>query len=192
MEIYPDLLRTIMIQTADERFQAVSLVHSSVRDYMDIELAHWNTHFEIASTCLRYLCLLDMPDALSSSDYRQRFPLADCAARFWYYHMERVDSSAGHLDRLLHAATEFLNSAGGIYLQNWVKLFDPDRPWLFKPDLSGRLPSVSTPLYYASWRGRTSLIRKLLEIGEASFPISLFGVAFKITFSTERAAKQIR
>ena len=167
LEICPDLLQTITIQTAGESFQAVSLVHSTIRAYMDYELSHWNPHFEIARACLRYLCLLDRPDALSSSDYRQRFPLADYAARFWHYHMEQADCSHENLDRLLRAATEFFHSTGGIYLQNWVKLFDPDRPWIFKPDVSSRLPSISTPLYYASCLGLASLARKLLEIGGA-------------------------
>ena len=167
IKICPNLLHTITIEAADESFQAVSLAHPSLRAYMDVELSHWNPHFEIAHACLRYLCLLDKTDSLSSSDYRQRFPLADYAARFWHYHMEQAGSSRGNLDRLLRVAIEFFDSPSGIYLQNWLKLFDPDRPWISKLDVSSSLPNASTPLYYVSCLGLTSLARKLLEIGKA-------------------------
>jgi len=93
LKICPNFTQMVTIQTAEESFEAVSLVHSTVREYMDYELSHWNPHFEIARACLRYLCLLDRPDALSSPDYRQRFPLANYAARFWHYHMEQAVNS---------------------------------------------------------------------------------------------------
>lgn len=167
LKICPELLRTTTIKAADESFQAVSLIHQSVRDYMDFELSHWNPHFEIAHACLRYLCLLDTADSLSSLDYRQQFPLADYAARFWHYHMKQAGSSQGNQDSLLHVATEFFYSASGICLQNWVKLFDPDRPWISNLDVSSRNPSVLTPLYYVSCLGLMSLACKLVETGKA-------------------------
>ncbi|OBT96478.2 hypothetical protein VE01_05656 [Pseudogymnoascus verrucosus] len=167
LNICPELLHTTTIQTADESYQGVSLAHFTIRTYMDVELSHWNPHFEIAHACLRYLCLLDSADALSSSDYRLRFPLADYAARFWYYHVEQASISHENLDRLLPVVTEFFHGPGGLYIQNWVRLFDPDRPWISKINVSNRPPSVSTPLYYISCLGLTSLARKLLEIGKS-------------------------
>lgn len=170
LNIWPELTRTVMIHTASGSHEAVTLVHASLREYMDEKLQSWNPHAEMARVCLRYLCLLDRPDTLQSRDFRGRFPLADYAARFWHYHMREVDNLIhGHIHHdiapVLRAASDFFRGPSNICLQNWVKLFNPDQPWILEPDLSTDVPSVSTPLYYASCLGLTSLVRDLLQSG---------------------------
>ncbi|EAQ82952.1 hypothetical protein CHGG_10770 [Chaetomium globosum CBS 148.51] len=162
LRICPELTRTVTIQNATESHEALALVHVSLRDYMDIRLSSLNPHVEMARACLQYLCLLDQPDTLNSLNYLQRFPLANYAARFWHYHMQAADHTRGDLGPILSAATDFFRGSN-IYVQNWVKLFDPDRPWISQPDISSGLPNVSTPLYYASCLGLPALVRDLLD-----------------------------
>jgi len=175
LALCPELIQTVTIQTAGENYEGVTLVHDSLRDCLDHRLPVLDAHIEIARACLQYLCRLDKPDTLSSPDYAQQFPLANYAARFWHCHMQVADDPThGHahreqLDPLLSAAIAFLGGPGSsIYLQNWVRLFNPDRPWILQPDVSNGPPSVSTSLYYASCLGLPSLVRELLGTGQGN------------------------
>lgn len=169
LTICPQLTSMVTIQTAGESHEAVTLIHTAIRVLMAMRLSSWNAHMEISRSCLEYLCLLDQRDILNSPDYGQRFPLADYAARFWHYHMEEADGLTRNHDDLprnlgpLHrAATKFFCGSSKICHENWVKLFNPDRPWDPQPGISDGPRSVSTPLYYASCLGLPSLLDYLL------------------------------
>lgn len=170
LKMLSGLAHPITIQTEEESFQAVSLVHSTIRAVIELRSDFFppNPHLEIARLCLRYLCLLDKPDSVSPPGSPQHFPLATYAARFWHYHMQEADRLNDNLDQLLRVAADFFHDTDKIYLQNWVKLFNPDQPWILGPDASDKLPDILTPLYYASSLGLVPLVSKLLERGASN------------------------
>jgi hypothetical protein len=143
--------------------------HFSVKEYLVSEriqtspcsvysIQEKSANISIAEACLAYLLQFDKPDSLTSRTLK--LPLVDYTARYWTRHAQWAgeDAIAIHL-----LTMEFFLSKRDAYV-NWVRLFDPDKPWE-EPQITKDLTAVASPLYYASLIGSIETVRPLLEIG---------------------------
>jgi hypothetical protein len=152
----------------------VRLAHFSVKEYLVSEriqagsasrysLREIHANVSIAETCLAYLLQFDHPNSLNLQTFEE-FPLATYAAKYWTQHAQYAgaDMNAIHL-----LSMELFLQKKDAYL-NWIRLFDPDRPWR-EPDISisveNKWESVPSPLYYASFTGLVESARVLLKYG---------------------------
>jgi hypothetical protein len=154
--------------------EQVRLAHFSVKEYLMSEriqagsasrysLREIHANVSIAETCLAYLLQFDHPNSLNLQTFEE-FPLATYAAKYWTQHAQYAgaDMNAIHL-----LSMELFLQKKDAYL-NWIRLFDPDRPWR-EPDISisveNNWESVPSPLYYASFTGLVESARVLLKYG---------------------------
>ena len=141
------------------------LAHFSVKEYLMSDQIRTGLTFqyniqskaeeEITQTCLAYL-LYFQGDVLNSEN-PNTFPLAQYAAERWCHHFRAMTDS--------DQATELgMQLFQGDTFMNWIRLFDPDRPWE-SSNISRDTTNVASPLYYASHQGLFKLVIQLLEKG---------------------------
>jgi hypothetical protein len=141
------------------------LAHFSVKEYLVSDRVRTGysiakcAHEYIAQTCLTYLLHFKGP-CLLTSDNIDEFPLARYAAEYWTQHARMAGKDA---DRTYLLSMELFQSKRDAYI-NWIRLFEPDRPWM-EPNMTRRLESVPSPLYYASLEGLIESARQLVEKG---------------------------
>jgi len=164
------------IENSDDEMtgEQVRLAHFSVKEYLVSEriqvgsasrysLRKIHANVSIAETCLAYLLQFDHPNSLILQSFEE-FPLAIYAAKYWTQHAQYAgaDMNAVHL-----LSMELFLQKKDAYL-NWIRLFDPDRPWR-EPDISmsveNNWESVPSPLYYASLTGLVESVRVVLKYG---------------------------
>ena len=148
----------------------VRLAHFSVKEYLISErilqgkakcysLREADANILIYNECLAYLLEFDSLDFLTSQ-FLTEFPLAQYAARYWTQHAQVAERNSS-FEPLLGIKL-FLTTGSG--LLNWIRLYDPDIPWM-----NSKLRKISNdicpPLYYASQAGLHKSVQLLLEKG---------------------------
>ncbi|KAL9045457.1 MAG: hypothetical protein Q9214_001499 [Letrouitia sp. 1 TL-2023] len=149
----------------------VQLAHGSVKEYLVSErilrgrakrygFREVKANTTIYEDCLAYL--LELCER-SSLDFHPNtlgeFPLAEYAATYWTQHAQVVERDTS-LDPIL--TVQFLMKGNG--LLNWIRLYDPDKPWE-GADFERNSNSICPPLYYASMAGLAKSVRLLLDKG---------------------------
>lgn len=148
----------------------ITLAHHSVKTYLTsdpkgkasyFKLNALDSHRNIAMKCLAYLSFDDFADGPYSTslirDRYRKFPLLAYAARRWANHTRRLqeldDSFWAVLKPFLFSADE---NRGNFLV--WVQILIPQSKNVLK----------TSPLYYASSFGLSSIVRYLLEGGADS------------------------
>jgi ankyrin repeat protein len=147
----------------------VRLAHASVRDYLLsnqslydlLELERYSmfegeAHKAVAKSCLAYLLQFDNPTV--TPDTPTEFPLARYAAQYWVYHARLAQEGGGSLDQL---SLELLQSNRNAFV-NWIRLYDPEKPWE-GPFLSRAPETIASPLLYVCLTDLVRLARRLLD-----------------------------
>jgi hypothetical protein len=161
----PRNILTICSSLVTTAASELRLAHFSVKEYLvsdrvPTEYSIANCAQEnIARTCLTYLLYFKGPCLLTSDNIKE-FPLARYAAEHWMHHARMAGKDA---DRTYLLIMELFQSKRDAYI-NWIRLFEPDRPWI-DPDLTRSLESVPSPLYYASLEGLIKSSGQLVEKG---------------------------
>jgi ankyrin repeat protein len=147
----------------------VRLAHFSVKEYLvsarvqcgpaaGYTIQEISANMSIAEICLAYLLQFDKPDSLTSQTIEE-FPLARYAARYWTQHSRAAGENAGAVGLL---GLELLSQRDAFV--NWIRLFNPDKPWE-QPDVVKSSESVCSPLYYAAQTGLIDFTGLLLDRG---------------------------
>jgi hypothetical protein len=141
------------------------LAHFSVKEYLISDRIRKGMAFqydiqsraeeEIAQTCLSYL--LHFQKGVLTSGNLNTFPLARYAAEHWCRHFRAVED----WDQACKLSLQLFQ---GDALKNWIRLFDPDRPWEGS-DISRDTTNIASALYYVSLQGLLKPLRLLLERG---------------------------
>lgn len=157
-------------ETYDERklILTVRIAHFSVQEYLKSErirnqkaakfaLTGATAHAEMAQICLLYL--LEPRLSLSTLDYNvlKEYPLANFAAKFWYYHYINARNPGSKLDDLIIKLFQQKES-----FASWVELHDMDRPWRSYPYASYTPDDTAGPVYYASLLGLDQPLAQLI------------------------------
>ena len=147
----------------------VALAHYSVKEYL-VSDRIWTgkaarygmrdelCHDALASSCLGYL--LQFQQSELKPDFLKSFQLADYSAEFWTRHAEKT----GNWTKETNEAAIRLCCKKEPAYTNWVRLWDPDKPWR-KPDLQKNLERIADPLYYAALLGLREVVELLLDKG---------------------------
>jgi len=158
------LVHVTTVQMDGNDVETLRLVHLSLQDFVregrfaEFVPSEARSHEEMAATCLGYLLRADPDHVLEPFGFCERYRLAGYAARFWPAHMQKTDIAPDHL---VEMSTSLL--CEGSRLLNWVRLFNPDRPWELSPDPALQSADVASPLYYASSLGLMSVVKRLLD-----------------------------
>jgi hypothetical protein len=145
----------------------IALAHYSVQEYLVSEriklgqakrfsMQDCDCHSTISKSCLMYLLQFQQP---LSTEVLGASALARYAAEFWSKH---VCKTRDETEEIILAMN--LMSADNPAYFNWIRLYEPDRPW-GKSDLGKGLKSIATPLYYAALLGFSTVTRLLLDEG---------------------------
>ena len=150
----------------------VRIAHFSVQEYLESDritqqkaasfaLQSASAHAEIAQICLVYLQEPGLSSGALDQTKLKEFPLAHFAALFWHHHYRNATSATSRLDPLILRI--FQQHQGFFY--TWVKLHNPDRPWITHVDLSlGSSESdIASPVYYASLLGLDIVLHELIS-----------------------------
>jgi ankyrin repeat protein len=162
-------LVTITTNKAEGRWRPaqriIALAHYSVQEYLvsdrimqgqarQYSMQETECHNAITKGSLMYLIQLQQP---LSTEVLDASALARYAAEFWSNHLRKAgDGTEGTL-----LAMTLMSAENPAWL-NWMKLYDPDRPWA-KPNLGKGLESVATPLYFTALSGLSTITRLLLD-----------------------------
>lgn len=143
----------------------IALAHYSVQEYLVSEriklgqakqfsMQDFDCHTTISKGCLMYLLQFQQP---LSTEVLGASALARYAAEFWSSHIWRTrDKTEG-----CRLAVNLMSVDNSAYL-NWIRLYDPDRPWE-EPDLGKDLDSVAMPLYFTAMLGLNRITKLLLD-----------------------------
>ena len=157
------------IGEVDEKHSTIILAHFSVKEYLVSDriqasrcsiysIKEIPANLSIAETCLAYLLQFDKPDSLTSRTLE--LPLLGYAAEYWTQHARWAGEDAIEI----HVLTmEFFSSKRHAYI-NWVRLFDPDQPWM-KPEITKGFKRLASPLYYTALTGLVISLSQLLQKG---------------------------
>ena len=116
----------------------------------------------IAEVCLTYILFFDKPDSLSNASL-QEWPLLDYACKHWFEHARRL---TGDVDQRVanRLSKKLLTPTGNFAFFNWLRVFEPDRPWVYFY-AHKYSSSFARPLYYASYCGLLDATRNILGDG---------------------------
>ncbi|KAE9403752.1 hypothetical protein BT96DRAFT_973553, partial [Gymnopus androsaceus JB14] len=135
----------------------VHLAHSSVKDFLTMELAQSQysslinineqlSQEKILHTCLVYLFQFN---TLEAYRFEEDFPLAVYAAKYWPYHMKRIES--WEQNPVNELAEMILTDSTPEYF-NWIRICRPDQAWQgVDPGLD--TDKIPPSLYYAAYLG---------------------------------------
>jgi hypothetical protein len=161
------------------------LAHYSVKEYLVSEriqtgpaaaykIQEIHANKTIAESCLAYLLHFEKLNSLTSQNIED-YPLARYAAEYWTKHANVAGKEAGSINLLCM----LLLSREDAYV-NWVRLYDPDKPWVGRPDLSKSLEKIPPPLYSVSLTGLIEPVKMLLEEGaDVNAQAGHFGTALQ-------------
>ena len=150
--------------------QIIVLAHYSVQEYLISDrirngqakaysMHDTKCHNVITQGCLQYLLQFQQPNILSSY-YSNTFALARYSAEFWTSHIRKTGDRVDAMSRLAMG----LFSKDNYAYTNWIRLYDPDRPWR-GPDLTIAREQIPSPLYYSAKLNLTTIVQLLLEAG---------------------------
>jgi ankyrin repeat domain-containing protein 50 len=145
----------------------VRIAHFSVQEYLESDriklhrfaLESASAHAEIAQICLVYLQEPGLSSRTLDQTKLEEFPLAHFAAMFWYHHYKNATGATSRLDGLILRLFQQQDS-----FYTWVKLQNPDRPWVTRVDLSLDSSHIASPVYYASLLGFDIVLHELISI----------------------------
>ncbi|KAH6662712.1 ankyrin repeat-containing domain protein [Halenospora varia] len=150
---------------ASNEITELRLAHFSVKEYLTSNRIRSGLDFqydmrsraeeEIAQTSLTYLLYFER--GVLTSRNINTFPLALYAAEHWCRHFRAIKDS----DQATKLGMQFLQGDAFI---NWIRLFNPDRPWAHT-NMKTNITSIASPLYYASQEGLFKPVSLLLEKG---------------------------
>ena len=154
--------------------RTVTLAHYSVQEYLVSQricqghAARYSMqpaacHGYIAKGCLGYLLQYEkgLFDRFESARSLQEvYALAQYSAEHWIIHTHNAEE---HDNRLSCLATKLLSTGDGAYL-NWLRLYDPDKPW-GELDFRRELDQCPNPLYHASLGGLANTTSRLVQEG---------------------------
>ncbi|PVH91840.1 ankyrin [Periconia macrospinosa] len=147
--------------------EVVVLAHYSVKEYLVSERI-WKgkaavygmrdnvCHDAIATGCLGYL--LQFQQSKLEPDFLKLFKLARYSAEFWASHVQKGGDA---MKETSQKAMQLCSKENYAYA-NWIRLWDPDRPWE-KPKLEKTSNDIPNPLYYAALLDLRNLLKMLLE-----------------------------
>ncbi|KIV93472.1 hypothetical protein PV10_04684 [Exophiala mesophila] len=152
---------TIIIEGQTTQIQ---LAHFSVKEYLLSDRSALRSDFQttvchslISEGCLRYLLYLADEGPLTRKVVAQH-PLARYAAEHWWRHAQEIDEEDGRT--VFDLASSLLTVETGALLL-WVRLCDPDYPWIhFDPSLKST--DIAQPLYYAASVGLSKVTKDTL------------------------------
>ena len=167
----------VTLATADEYDQRVLLepnakvfllAHFSVKEYLVSErccqgraalysMQSTASNEFIAKSCLAYLLQFGNPDP-SSLEHVEKFKLVEYAAEFWIAHVQATQEMSNALIGLI---MQFFSTGNGAYL-NWIRIFNPDSPWLRSSGKRGWNSIPPPQLYYPSLYGLTEIVELLI------------------------------
>ena len=142
----------------------IRLAHASVKDFLVSYFmeqilppffSNIDSHAYVAGCCLAYL--LHFTEPFQHRDDVEKYPLARYAAEWWMDHMQRSQSKISPLGTRLMLHLMDNKSMG---FSNWIRLYDPDRPWR---DVDISRECHASALYYASQMGSEHLVDQLLK-----------------------------
>ena len=154
----------------DNKDKVLRLAHFSVKEYLvsdrilqgeakQYSIQEMDAHISIQNDCLAYLLEISRLNPLNSQCH-VNFPLAKYAAMYWTQHARIVERYTGFnplltIELLLTREASFLN---------WLRVYNPDRPWqgLDRERSSSTIPP---PLYYAAMAGLHKSVHILLDKG---------------------------
>jgi hypothetical protein len=145
--------------------QVIQFAHYSIKDYLVSErirhsrasrysMPDADCNQAIAGGCLGYLLQMQHLDQ-PTKESLEVFKLAQYSAEFWIHHAQAAGEQTESLSQLIMS----LFTTDVAYL-NWIRIFDPDRPWegtRFRKTLR----DIPAPLYYAARSGLTKVISLL-------------------------------
>ncbi|KAH7069938.1 hypothetical protein BKA63DRAFT_569533 [Paraphoma chrysanthemicola] len=171
----------------------IALAHYSVQEYLVSErinqgsVKHYSMqeakcHSAIARGCLKYLMQFQQPLTV---EILKESALARYTARFWSKHCQNTGDEMEQVNRLAMHLMAVENPA---YI-NWIRLYNPDRPWE-EPKLERSLDSIERPLYYSASLGLDTITRLLLDNGaEVNVQGGFYGNALQA--ASDRGYEQI-
>ena len=142
----------------------IRLAHASVKDFLvpyfkEQTLPHIFGNIDsqayVAECCLAYLLHFTKP--FQHRNDVEEYPLARYAAEWWMHHMQRSQSKISPLGTRLMLQLMDNRSMG---FSNWIRLYDPDRPWR---DIDVSRECHVSALYYAAQMGSEHLVDQLLR-----------------------------
>ncbi|KAF1982386.1 ankyrin [Aulographum hederae CBS 113979] len=150
--------------------EVVQLAHYSVKEYLISERSSKGAassysmqavvcHGSIAQQCLGYLLQFKRLDSLTELNL-DTFQLTRYAAEFWMHHAR---GAAIIEEDLRRAVIALVCSETGVYY-NWVRIYDPDKPWQ-APQLKRDPDTIPAPLYYMAMNGLLEIVELLLSKG---------------------------
>ncbi|KAL1600753.1 hypothetical protein SLS60_007141 [Paraconiothyrium brasiliense] len=150
--------------------EVVTLAHYSVKEYLVSDriwtgkaakygLRSEACHDAIATGCLSYLLQLQQSEL--DRDIFQLFKLARYSAEFWSWHAQKSGEQTG--GKHVSLALRLFSKENSAYI-NWIRLWDPDRPWE-EPELRKDPKRISNPLYYAAFLSLREIVKILLDQG---------------------------
>ena len=163
----------------NDKEDEVHVANSLLRDYLVSSRIH-NTasagyafepteaHFNIATTCLKYLLSFRPSEGKSAEDSKAHNPLLDYSAHCWYVHARHVtlDTARGEFWRQLRPLTfQLLNSRNGSCFENWLRVNRPDGYGRLLPESSDEFGSL---LYYAAACGLADVVSVLIAQGHSA------------------------
>ena len=147
------------------RTRQIRLAHFSVKEYLlsdrcalRSDLQMQTCHAVIAEGCLRYLLHL-FKDSPLTQEVVDQYPLARYAARYWWQHARKIDSTSGCA--VFELASKLLTNESSALL-SWVQLYNVDQPWVGL-DKTLTISDIPQPLYYAAWIGVPEVVRSILQ-----------------------------
>lgn len=160
---------SVKIGERGQEHHTIRIAHFSIKEYLESDriqasrcsiysIKEISANIFIAETCLVRLLQFDKPDSVTEKTIE--LPLVDYAVQYWAQHARWAGQDAFAIHVLI---MEFFVSKREVYI-NWIRLFDPERPWM-KPNMSVDIKTIASPLYYASLTGLVELVNQLLGKG---------------------------
>ena len=154
-----------------ESIPTVRIAHFSVQEYLESErirhqkaamfsLTSATAHAEIAQICLIYLLEPGLSRSKLQASILEEYPLALFAAKYWYYHHQKLAEPAPGVEdcilRLFQRRDSFVT---------WIRLDDVDLP-IANLQFNRPLSNIPTSVYYASLLGLDPTLHELLNSEE--------------------------
>ncbi|ORY14382.1 hypothetical protein BCR34DRAFT_231296 [Clohesyomyces aquaticus] len=147
--------------------QIVTLAHYSVKEYL-VSDRIWTgkaakygmrgdvCHDAIAAGSLGYLLQFQQPQL--KPDFLRSFNLARYSAEFWSSHAQK----RGNLTKETTQIAVRLCSRESFAYINWIRLWNPDKPW-DTPDFWKGPKKIPNPLYFAALLNLRDMVKVLLD-----------------------------
>lgn len=177
LTICPDLIVISPVRVLSENGDMIEakelrFAHFSVEEYLTSSrcstgpLARYSIQRDanqiIARSCIGYLSSISA-NHLLEDDFQTQFPLYHYASHEWFYHV-RNSPQQEDLDQLDTLVEQLLDPSYA-HLVNWLRMFDPDRPWSSRLNPHKSRWETCSALYYAPSLGLLRTVKRLISHG---------------------------